>query len=134
MSSDSYNGPGPIIARTIVTIGMWAFLFVIIEKITIMEMGGNTDLRVLPIVIGIMAVSIITMAIWVGEIMASRGARHQEKAKNQGYDNAPAQLLLSLLTDEERQKLSSRLMNNMDDGEVSGVGLDEVMSHQRYDN
>ena len=132
MSSESYNGPGPIIARTIVTIGIWGVLFVIIEKITQMEVGNNADLRVLPIVIGIVAVSIITMAIWVGEIMASRGDRQHTKAKNQGYDNAPAQLLLSLLSDEERQQLRSRLMNNLDDGEM--VGLDDMMAYQRHEN
>lgn len=125
MSSQSYDGPGPIIARSIVTIAIWGVLLVIIEKITQMGVGDNADLRVLPIVVGIIAVSLITMAIWLGEI---GGGQRQEKAKNQQYDNAPAQLLLSLLTDEERQQLRSRLMNNLDDGEV--VGLEDVMQYQ----
>ena len=132
MSSQSHDPNTSVIARSVVTIGIWGVLFIIIEKITAMEAGGNADLRMLPVVIGLVAVSIITLALWAGDIMGSlRGTSRYEKAKNTGYDTAPAQLLLSLMTDEERQQIRSRLVNNVGDGEL--VGLEDLAYQERQD-
>ena len=132
MSSQSNDPNTSVIARSVVTIGIWGVLFIIIEKITAMEAGGNADLRMLPIVIGLVAVSVITLALWAGDIMGSfRGERGYEKAKNTGYDTAPAQLLLSLMTDEERHQIRSRLVNNVGDGEL--VGLEDLAYQEQQD-
>lgn len=116
-----------LITRSVVTIGIWALLFGIVRSMT-----STSDGSEFVIVTGIIAATVLTIFLWVGEIAQSmQQGLTQEKAKNTGYGDNSAQLLLSLMSDEERQQLRSRLVNNMDDGEI--VPLEELAYQERQD-
>ena len=104
-----------------VTIAIWIVVGIMSEELT----AQGHDLGYITTMILVIGAILITLVLWGQEFFQTINEADVEKAKRGSDSDARLQLLMTLLSDEERAAVRDRLIDTSGDGEI--IGLDAVL-------